>query len=363
MAVSKRLRYEVLRRDNHTCRYCGAEAPGVKMTVDHVVPQALGGSDDPTNLVAACEPCNSGKTSIPADAPIVADVEKDALRWAAAMDKSAELARAKFEARLNYRNAFREAWVEWKAGPEHAQKPIALDANWESSLDNFYEAGLPDWELSEAVRAAMTNQKVIPANTFRYFAGICWTKIRQLQTQAREIVDTDQVRIMRTVDDETINEITERWLTAFRARCKEKAIDDTVRIAPVTKTVTALLQQGYPEDQVRGAAEKAGARLTVHLPDFLGESSWGDFTYDAMTQWVLGWNEADLNSPRWRSSVPSVSAWSDLRIEVQGAISAGLPGDEILSACRKAGELHEGTLIALPDWEGRWERVMPGCGL
>ena len=27
MAVSKRLRYEILRRDNHTCRYCGASAP------------------------------------------------------------------------------------------------------------------------------------------------------------------------------------------------------------------------------------------------------------------------------------------------------------------------------------------------
>ncbi|MEU5976310.1 hypothetical protein [Streptomyces sp. NPDC047315] len=24
MAVSKRLRYEILRRDNHACRYCGA---------------------------------------------------------------------------------------------------------------------------------------------------------------------------------------------------------------------------------------------------------------------------------------------------------------------------------------------------
>lgn len=27
MAVSKRTRYEVLRRDNHACRYCGARAP------------------------------------------------------------------------------------------------------------------------------------------------------------------------------------------------------------------------------------------------------------------------------------------------------------------------------------------------
>ncbi|WP_075737496.1 HNH endonuclease [Streptomyces acidiscabies] len=63
MAVSKRLRYEILRRDNHTCRYCGASAPDVPLRVDHVTPVALGGTDTPDNLVAACEPCNSGKSS------------------------------------------------------------------------------------------------------------------------------------------------------------------------------------------------------------------------------------------------------------------------------------------------------------
>lgn len=63
MAVSKRLRYEVLRRDSHTCRYCGASAPDVLLRVDHVTPVALGGTDTPENLVTACDPCNSGKSS------------------------------------------------------------------------------------------------------------------------------------------------------------------------------------------------------------------------------------------------------------------------------------------------------------
>jgi hypothetical protein len=63
MAVSKRLRFEIFRRDSHTCRYCGATAPGTPLRVDHIVPVALGGTDHPSNLVTACEPCNSGKTS------------------------------------------------------------------------------------------------------------------------------------------------------------------------------------------------------------------------------------------------------------------------------------------------------------
>lgn len=80
MAVSKRLRYEILRRDNHACRYCGASAPTVKLNVDHVIPQALGGSDKPTNLVTACADCNSGKTSSLPNAMPVADVEQDTFR-------------------------------------------------------------------------------------------------------------------------------------------------------------------------------------------------------------------------------------------------------------------------------------------
>lgn len=46
MAVSTRLRYEILRRDNHQCRYCGGTAPDVKLTIDHVIPETLGGNDD-----------------------------------------------------------------------------------------------------------------------------------------------------------------------------------------------------------------------------------------------------------------------------------------------------------------------------
>ena len=48
-------RHQLLRRDNHACRYCGRSAPEVPLTVDAVVPEALGGSHkDPANLVAAC---------------------------------------------------------------------------------------------------------------------------------------------------------------------------------------------------------------------------------------------------------------------------------------------------------------------
>ena len=64
MTVSKALRFEVLRRDQFTCRYCGRTASEAKLHVDHVHPQTLGGKDTLDNLVTACEDCNIGKAGL-----------------------------------------------------------------------------------------------------------------------------------------------------------------------------------------------------------------------------------------------------------------------------------------------------------
>jgi hypothetical protein len=54
-------RFSVLARDNYTCRYCGRSAPEVTLHVDHIIPVAEGGTDEPANLVTACADCNEGK--------------------------------------------------------------------------------------------------------------------------------------------------------------------------------------------------------------------------------------------------------------------------------------------------------------
>ena len=52
---------EVLARDGWQCQLTLAGCLGRADTVDHLVPKARHGSDDPSNLVAACRPCNSRK--------------------------------------------------------------------------------------------------------------------------------------------------------------------------------------------------------------------------------------------------------------------------------------------------------------
>lgn len=54
-AVSRR---EVLKRDSHTCQYCGSTK---SLTLDHVVPRSQRGVHTWDNVVTACEGCNQSK--------------------------------------------------------------------------------------------------------------------------------------------------------------------------------------------------------------------------------------------------------------------------------------------------------------
>jgi len=71
VTIYGKLRFDVLKRDRFTCRYCGAKAPQVVLHVDHVFPRALGGSNEPGNLVTACADCNWGKAAVPLDARLI----------------------------------------------------------------------------------------------------------------------------------------------------------------------------------------------------------------------------------------------------------------------------------------------------
>ena len=192
MAVSKRLRFEILRRDNHACRYCGATAPDVALTVDHVVPTALGGTDEPTNLVTACAPCNSGKSSVPADATIVADVAADALRWAAAMRYAADLAAAERDRLIEIEKAFWEFWDDAKYYNRSYSEWLPDD--WYGSVHRWLKAGLTKEDLLEGSHITIyrRNKKPTYDEAWKYFCGVMWRMLTERQQVAWEIVSGDE---------------------------------------------------------------------------------------------------------------------------------------------------------------------------
>ena len=59
--ISPEMREEVLKRDNHTCRYCGDKEGPFKM--DHVYPFSKGGETTIENLATSCGRCNGRKSN------------------------------------------------------------------------------------------------------------------------------------------------------------------------------------------------------------------------------------------------------------------------------------------------------------
>lgn len=182
--VSKRLRYEVLRRDGFRCRYCGATPEQAELRIDHVVPESLGGRTEPSNLATACDPCNSGKSSVPPEAPVVEQVAEDALRWSAAMQRAAADMEAKLRERDDQNAVFLE---EWNGYTCDNGKNLPLDPTWNATIVRLRTAGLTDRLIIEAVSATMGAQNVLPENRFRYFCGVSWNMISQLQEAAEKM--------------------------------------------------------------------------------------------------------------------------------------------------------------------------------
>ena len=59
----QKLRARILARDMHLCQPCEREGrTEPAREVDHIVPKAKGGIDDPANLEAICIPCHRAKT-------------------------------------------------------------------------------------------------------------------------------------------------------------------------------------------------------------------------------------------------------------------------------------------------------------
>lgn len=209
MAVTKRARYEVFRRDGHRCTYCGTSAEdGANLTIDHVTPVSLGGTDDPANLVTACRDCNAGKSSVPVDAPLVAAAAGAERKWKGAIAQAAQDAPVSLATPLpaprrgprktlprrvigeeddrerRIQDDFSAEWRRWKTSDG---RTLPLPASWRGNIVGLVRSGLPLDEMLKFVEVAMNARtKGGDDSKWRYFCGCCWRRIEQLQDRAEE---------------------------------------------------------------------------------------------------------------------------------------------------------------------------------
>lgn len=77
--ITKKIRFEVFKRDKFKCVYCGASAPNVVLHIDHIEPVSKGGDNNILNLVTCCFDCNSGKRDRKLDDNSVVQKQRDQL--------------------------------------------------------------------------------------------------------------------------------------------------------------------------------------------------------------------------------------------------------------------------------------------
>lgn len=169
-AISKRLRFEVFKRDGFTCQYCGAHPPGATLHVDHIIAVACGGTNDINNLVTACDNCNLGKSDVPLDA-VPQSLEE---RAAEVAEREAQIAgySAVMEARRQRidDDCWRVAEILTPGASDgYSRKRF-------QSIKMFVER-LGVHDVLDAAEMAAARVPHDP-EAFRYFCGICWNWVR-----------------------------------------------------------------------------------------------------------------------------------------------------------------------------------------
>lgn len=153
--LSKTVRFSVLERDNFTCQYCGATPQNGALEVDHIIPVADGGCDDPSNLITSCEPCNKGKgRKRPKAAPL-----PDMASLAREAEERAESIRRWIEANGNEADAVSEAVAELRRRNEGFTIPSHVIASY------IREYGISEVDYAAAVTAGRVSRTDPKAQT------------------------------------------------------------------------------------------------------------------------------------------------------------------------------------------------------
>ena len=138
--ITKRIRFEIFKRDSFTCQYCGMKAPDVVLQVDHVHPVSKGGDNEILNLITSCDACNSGKGAKRLD------------------DKSVIQKQRKQLAALQERRQQLDMMLEWQRGL------ISIQADSVERLAELWAELAGGWFLNDTGKAQL--KKIISRHGF-----------------------------------------------------------------------------------------------------------------------------------------------------------------------------------------------------
>ena len=170
-SLSKKVRFEIFKRDVFTCQYCGSKPPAVVLEVDHIVPVVDGGENDEDNLVTSCFDCNRGKgaRSLDLSPETLAkklEIQKEAKEQLASFEKVIKAKKTKITRKVNKLDKL------FNQETNHT-----FSYSFKQSIKQFFEL-LPEHEVAEAMEIALAKFDEKPELVAKYFCGICWNKIK-----------------------------------------------------------------------------------------------------------------------------------------------------------------------------------------
>lgn len=171
VAVSKKTRFEVFKRDGFVCQYCGSHPPAAVLECDHIKPVASGGGNEIDNLITACSSCNSGKGARHLSSLPQTVVEKGSIliEREEQLEAYNELLRLKREREDEDIEALEDMFRE-------RFKMVFSESFCESIRRNFLPK-LDREQLETAMyKACWKCREANPA--IKYFCGICWRLIK-----------------------------------------------------------------------------------------------------------------------------------------------------------------------------------------
>lgn len=172
MSISKKLRFEVFKRDGFTCQYCGKTPPEVTLEIDHIQPKSKEGTDDIDNLITSCFDCNRGKSNIELE------------RITPPLKEKLEVLKEQEEQLQEYQKIVRKR--ERRVCKDIEKIAEAFEATYPNRVlsDEFKGRTLRHFLrflsveiLVEAMHLGCSRVHD-PEGSIKYFCGVCWRRIK-----------------------------------------------------------------------------------------------------------------------------------------------------------------------------------------
>jgi len=171
-SLSKKIRFEVFKRDLFKCQYCGIEPPNGLLEVDHIIPVSKGGCNSEDNLITSCFDCNRGKSNIELT-EITPSINN---KYLVLKEKEEQL--KQFENLIrNRRRKENKNIIKLEDIFNVFHPDSSWTENFKISIKRQFFTQLTYQEIEESLYIAC--EKSLSAESCsKYFCGVCWNKIK-----------------------------------------------------------------------------------------------------------------------------------------------------------------------------------------